>query len=165
MPLPQVTQALLVLTGAGYVYPAQEFSRQGKARCAALNRYICERARSGAKVSFLASPVCASGIMVPSTQQLFLLACQRGRKSPKDQAEFVWDLLTARGQRIVKDGLFHGDLDGLDCDAFWILRMGSTGGYDGRVCQGAPRGLAARANPRFFQSCVQWISSHINLSA
>ena len=102
--LPQIIQALLVLTGAGHVYPAQEFSRQGKARCAALNRYICERARSGAKVSYLASPVCASGIMVPSSQQLFLLAGQHGRKSPKDQAEFVWDLLAAQGQRLIKDG-------------------------------------------------------------
>ena len=42
--------------------------------------------------------------MVPSSQQLFLLAGQYGRKSPKDQAEFVWDLLTAQGQRIIKDG-------------------------------------------------------------
>jgi hypothetical protein len=42
--------------------------------------------------------------MVPSSQQLFLLAGQNGRKSPKDQAEFVWDLLTAQAQRIVKDG-------------------------------------------------------------
>jgi SAM-dependent methyltransferase len=102
--LPQVTQALLVLTGAGYINPAQEPSRQGRARCAALNRHICELARSSANVTFLASPVCASGVLVSRFQQLFLLAGQDGRKSPKDQAQFVWDLLAAQGQRIIKDG-------------------------------------------------------------
>jgi SAM-dependent methyltransferase len=104
LPLPQVTQALIVLAGAGYIYPAQEPASQGKARCAALNRYICERARSSANLSFLASPVCASGVSVSRFQQLFLSAGQCGRKSPKDQAQFVWDLLAAQGQRIIKDG-------------------------------------------------------------
>jgi hypothetical protein len=104
VPFLHVTQALLVLTGAGYAYPAPEPSRQGKARCAALNRHICERARSSANLSFLASPVCASGLLVSRFQQLFLLAGHHGRKSPKDQAQFVWDLLSAQGQRIKKDG-------------------------------------------------------------
>jgi hypothetical protein len=88
----------------GYVHPAQEPSRQGRARCAALNRYLCDQARSSGNVSFLASAVCASGILVPRFEQLFLLAGQNGRKSPKDQAQFVWDLLAAQGQRIIKDG-------------------------------------------------------------
>jgi hypothetical protein len=104
MPLPQVAQALIVLTGAGCVYPAQTPTSQGKARCAALNRYICEQARSGANLSFLASPICASGISVSRFQQLFLLAGQNGRTLPKDQAQFVWNLLAAQGQRIIKDG-------------------------------------------------------------
>jgi SAM-dependent methyltransferase len=104
LPLLQVVQAVLVLTGAGYVNPAQEPSRQGRARCAALNRYLCERARSSANVSFLASPVSASGVLVSQFQQLFLLAAQQGKKSSTDQAQFVWNLLNAQGQRIIKEG-------------------------------------------------------------
>jgi SAM-dependent methyltransferase len=104
VPLLQIAQALIVLTGAGYVHPAQEPSRQAKARCAALNRYFCERARSAATISYLASPVSASDIPLSQFQQLFLLASQHGRKLPKDQAQFVWDLLAAQGQRIIKDG-------------------------------------------------------------
>jgi SAM-dependent methyltransferase len=100
----QIIQAFLVLTGAGYVHPAREPSRQGRARCAALNRYLCDRARSSADVSFLASAICASGILVSRFEQLFLLAAQNGRKFPKDQAQFAWDLLAAQGERIIKDG-------------------------------------------------------------
>src|SRR5262249_52517110 len=54
---PELAQALIVLIGAGYVNPAQEPSRQAKARCAALNRYLCEQARSSQNIGFLASPI------------------------------------------------------------------------------------------------------------
>jgi SAM-dependent methyltransferase len=101
---PNLVQAALVLTGAGHLCPAQEPPRQATVRCAALNRYLCERARSAGNITYLASPVCAVGIPVLRFQQLFLLAAHRGRKSPKDQAEFVWDLLAAQGQRLVKQG-------------------------------------------------------------
>jgi SAM-dependent methyltransferase len=100
----QIVQAILVLVGAGYAHPAQEPSRQAKARCAAMNRYLCERARSSSNVVFLASPVCAAGVVVGQFQQLFLLAAQRGRRTAKDQAQFVWDLLVSQGQRLIKDG-------------------------------------------------------------
>jgi hypothetical protein len=104
MPFPQITQAILVLTGAGYVHPAQEPSRQARARCAAMNRYICERTRSSAEVFFLASPISASGIPVPMFEQMFLLAAQHGRKTPKDQAAYAWDLLSAQGRHVMKEG-------------------------------------------------------------
>ena len=95
VPFPQIAQAMLVLTGAGFAHPAQEPSRQARARCAAMNRYICERTRSSPEVFFLASPVSASGIPLSMFEQLFLLATQQGRKTPKDQAAYVWDVFSA----------------------------------------------------------------------
>jgi hypothetical protein len=37
-------------------------------------------------------------------QQLFLLAGQQGRRTPKEQATFVWDLIRSQGRHVVKDG-------------------------------------------------------------
>ena len=104
VPFPQIAQAMLVLTGAGFAHPAQEPSRQARARCAAMNRYICERTRSSPEVFFLASPVSASGIPLSMFEQLFLLAAQQGRKTPKDQAAYVWDVLSAQGRHVTKEG-------------------------------------------------------------
>ena len=101
---PQLVQVLLVLTGAGYVHPAQEPSKRARANCAAMNRFVCERTRSSTEISFLASPVSASGIPLPVFQQLFLLAGQQGRRTPKEQAPFVWELLRSQGRLVVKDG-------------------------------------------------------------
>src|SRR5262249_19374614 len=100
----QLLQAVLVLTGAGYVHPAQEPSRQERARCAAMNRYLCERARSSPSVAWLASPVCGGGVPAPQLHQLFLLATQHGKRTPSDQAAFVWGLFAAQGIRVVRDG-------------------------------------------------------------
>jgi hypothetical protein len=101
---PQLLQILLVLTGGGYVHPAQEPSKRIRACCAAINRFICERSRSSAEISFLASPVSGSGILVSMFQQLFLLAAQQGKRVPKEQATFVWELLRAQGRYMIKDG-------------------------------------------------------------
>lgn len=103
-PLPHLIQAALVLTGAGHLHPAQEPPKQARARCAQLNRYLCERARSCDYFSFLASPVTGAGIPVGRQQQLFLLAAHKGRKTPGEQAKFAWDALAAQGQRLMKDG-------------------------------------------------------------
>jgi hypothetical protein len=35
---------------------------------------------------------------------LFILALAQNRKAPADLARFVWDILAAQGQKIVKDG-------------------------------------------------------------
>jgi SAM-dependent methyltransferase len=104
IPFPNLVQAVLVLTGAGHVYPAQEPSKQARSRCAAMNRYLCERARGGTNVWFLASPVSGAGVPVRPIDQLLLLASQQGRKSASDQASYVWGLFAAQGQRVIKDG-------------------------------------------------------------
>jgi hypothetical protein len=48
--------------------------------------------------------VAAGGVSVPRFQQLFLLAKQQGHKQPQDWAQFVWAILSAQGQRLVKEG-------------------------------------------------------------
>jgi hypothetical protein len=104
MPLAQVLQAILVLIGAGHVHPAQEPASALQTHCRALNRYLCERARSGGGIQFLASPVIGAGVSVSSIHQLFLLALQHGKKSEAEQAAFAWGLLSGEGKRVVKDG-------------------------------------------------------------
>ena len=101
---PDLIQAILVLTGAGHLHPAQEPTTRTKACCVALNKYLYERARSSSAVSYLASPVTGSGIVAPRNHQLFLLAMQQGKKLPADQAAFVWDLVSTQGLRVNKDG-------------------------------------------------------------
>jgi len=48
--------------------------------------------------------VTGGGIAVPRFHQLFLLARQQGHGAPQDWAQFVWKILVAQGQRLVKDG-------------------------------------------------------------
>src|SRR5262249_29604678 len=104
MPMAQILQAILVLTGTAHVHPAQETASASRSRCGALNRYLCERARSVGDIHFLASPVIGGGVFVPRFHQLFLLALQLGKKSEAEQAAFTWGLLSAQGERGVKDG-------------------------------------------------------------
>jgi hypothetical protein len=99
-----IVQAAIVLTGAGFAHPAQEPTQQAMTKCAALNRYLCERARSSGNVTFLASPVCSIGVPANQFHQLFMLAAYNGIEAPKDQAAFVWDVMNAQGRRLVKDG-------------------------------------------------------------
>lgn len=44
------------------------------------------------------------GVQVGRINQLFLLAIKQGKEKPADWAAFVWDILSAQGQRLVKDG-------------------------------------------------------------
>jgi Predicted methyltransferase regulatory domain/Methyltransferase domain len=98
-----LSQALLVLTGAGHAHPAQQPADSLRSRCRALNRYLCARARSSSEITFLASPITGGGVQVPRFDQLFILASQQGGKTEADYAAFAWTLLSSQGQRLVKD--------------------------------------------------------------
>lgn len=104
VPFDQVVAALLILSGVGHAHPTQAVTKQIRERCAALNTFLCQRARSGSEVSTLASPLTGGGIVVDRFAQLFLLGLQQGRKTPAEQAEFVWQILSAQGHRLVKNG-------------------------------------------------------------
>ncbi len=105
-PLPQLIEALIILTGAGHVQPVQdaEAVKLAKPRCKALNTHLFNRARFSGDVGCLASPVLGGGVAVDRFQQLFLLARQTGRPQPEAWAQFAWEALSAQGQRILKEG-------------------------------------------------------------
>ena len=101
---PNIVQAIFVLIGMGHAFPAQSPTKEARRRCASLNKYLCERARSMDDVSFLASPITATGVFATRLHQLFLRAIDLGRTSLADQVADVWSLLSAQGQGIKKDG-------------------------------------------------------------
>lgn len=102
----QLLQALAVLVGIEALAPCQdeEAERSVRARCQALNRHLCERARWGGEVVHLASPVTGGGVAVSRFAQLFLLARALGRRQPQGWAQYAWQVLSAQGQRLMKDG-------------------------------------------------------------
>jgi hypothetical protein len=101
----QLLQAMLVLIGAGHAHPAQSVpSRSPHDHCKALNRHLCERGRSRGDIGFLASPVTGAGVPVPRFQQLWLLALQQGKKTAAEQAAFAWEVLSAQGQHLLREG-------------------------------------------------------------
>jgi SAM-dependent methyltransferase len=102
----QLTQAVMILTGAAHLLAVQDEAAIPKAKkhTDKLNAYLIQHARSSGDISYLASPVTGGGITVARFPQLFLLALSQGKKQPADWAQFVWQLLAAQGQKIVKDG-------------------------------------------------------------
>jgi len=102
----QMVQAVVLLAGAGHVQLVQDEALINKARKTSdkLNEYLMRKARSSNDMAYLASPVTGGGINVGRFQQLFLMARAQGHKQPADWARFVWQIIAAQGQRIVKDG-------------------------------------------------------------
>ena len=103
---PQLIQAILVLCGANHLGTVQDEATLGKARKSTdrINAYLIGKARSSDEITFLASPVTGGGVSVNRFQQLFLLARSQGQKLPNEWAQFVWQVLAAQGQKIVKEG-------------------------------------------------------------
>jgi len=106
MLMPQVLQALKILTGLGHVHPAQDESivEAVRPRTARLNREICRRARYSGETEFLASPEIGAGVMVPRIEQLFLLAREEEGSKPEDWAKQTWAILEQQGFRLQKEG-------------------------------------------------------------
>ena len=102
----QVVQAVIVLTGAGHVTAVQDdgLVTQAKAHTDLINNHVMLKSRSGKEISFLVSPLTGGGIAASRFEQLFLLAIQRGNKTPEGWAEFVLQILLEQNQKIVKEG-------------------------------------------------------------
>ncbi|HCI15025.1 MAG TPA: methyltransferase [Gallionellaceae bacterium] len=99
-------QALMVLTGGGHLLAVQDDAVIAKAKKHAerLNAHLMNKSRGSTELSYLASPVTGGGIMVGRFQQLFLLAMSQGKKQPVEWAQFVWQILSEQGQKLLKDG-------------------------------------------------------------
>ena len=102
----QLFEAVLLLAAKGYLAIVQDEVSITKARrqTEKLNTYFLNKARGAGDILFLASPVTGGGVSVSRFQQLFLLASKQGKKQPQEWAKYVWDLLKAQGQLIIKDG-------------------------------------------------------------
>lgn len=100
----QLTQAVTVLSGAGHLSAVQANSAQAAKTAKAINTHLMLKARGSNDVGYLASPVTGGGIPVNRFQQLFLLSLQQGKKKPEDWAKDTWAILSAQGQRLLKDG-------------------------------------------------------------
>ena len=103
---PQLLQAITVLMGAGHVVSVQPEASSASAQIttARLNAHLQEKSKGTGDLSYLASPVTGGGIPVSRFGQLFLLAYSQGKKQPAEWAQHVWDLLSAQGQRLIKEG-------------------------------------------------------------
>ncbi|MCX6179070.1 MAG: methyltransferase regulatory domain-containing protein [Chlorobiales bacterium] len=103
---PQVLQAVMLLTGAGHIAPAQDDAMAAKTKrhTEKLNAYLMAKARSSGDISILASPITGGGLAVGRFQQLFLLAISQGKKQSPEWAQFVLQILGVQGQKIIKDG-------------------------------------------------------------
>ena len=93
-PLPQLIEALIILTGAGHVQRVQDAEgvKLAKPRCKALNTHLFNRARFSGDVAFLASPVMGGGVAAGRFQQLFLLARQLHAHHDLDRAQIKLDV-------------------------------------------------------------------------
>ena len=102
----QITEAIMVLVGGGYIAAVQEDALIGKRKkyTDKLNSFFINKARSTSDISYLASPVICRGVGVGRFQQLFMLAIIHGKKKPEEYGEIAWQILSAQGQKIVKDG-------------------------------------------------------------
>jgi len=69
-----------------------------------LNAHLISKARGSSDISYLASPVTGGGVTAGRFQQLFLLGMSQGKKQPADLAVQVWQILSAQGQKIIKEG-------------------------------------------------------------
>ncbi len=98
----RVQQAITILVGLNVVAPALSMTNEAARlkRTDALNSVFLERARFSADHNFLVSPVTGLGVAVDRVKQLFLLA----QRSKADPAKFVWEILNAQGQRLIRDG-------------------------------------------------------------
>lgn len=99
-------QVLLLLVATGGIDPAQPEAVVAAARpaCRALNAHIMNRARLGAELGYLASPVTGGGIPLSRYEQLFLSAHERGHRTPEAMATDAWSVLGPQGVVFRRDG-------------------------------------------------------------
>lgn len=104
--LAQVIEAAVVLSSGSTFAPAQPDAvvHEVRSRTERLNAFIRKAARSGAEIGFLASPVTGGAVGVGRFDQLFLTSFEGGHKDPSEMAQDTWALLSAQGQKIVKEG-------------------------------------------------------------
>ncbi len=103
----RIQQAIMILVGAGHLQPCPADPKGDAKRRESTRRFnlaVMDKARYSADLQSLASPVTGGGIGMGRFEQLFLLALSQGKKEPAQWAEFAWSVISAQGQRLLKDG-------------------------------------------------------------
>jgi SAM-dependent methyltransferase len=106
----QLWEALLILTGAGFVAPVSTSTTpdEDAEASTALNTALLERAELGTGVDYLAAPRLGSAIQVGRIEQLFIKAMAAKEKDP---AEWVLNLLASQNQLLIVNGETISDID------------------------------------------------------
>jgi hypothetical protein len=104
--LPTVIEAVMILCGFGHVTQAQndEDIAHSTLSCKRLNEYIQSKARGSGDLIYLASPVTGSGITLGRFAILFAKGVSEGIEGPQALATYVWKLLQAQGQLLMRNG-------------------------------------------------------------
>ena len=91
-PLPPLITALVILTAAGIVRPAQDapLIKEARPRSQALNAWSIDRPPAVGESGYLASPVTGGGVAVSRSEVLFLQSLRDGSTCPEDWARFAW---------------------------------------------------------------------------
>jgi len=102
----QITQAAMVLSGAGHLGLVQDSAVAAKAKKHAdkLNAHLCQKARGSNDIAHLASPLVGGGVALNRFQQLFVASIASGKKHPAEWAQAAWQVLAAQNQKLVKEG-------------------------------------------------------------
>jgi SAM-dependent methyltransferase len=102
----QVVDTVLSFTKTGGVSPVQEeaATRTAKRQTDKLNAFLCDKARHGSEITFLASPVIVTGLEVGRVAQFFLYAMNHGKTQPVDLAAYALHVFQAQGIAILRHG-------------------------------------------------------------
>ena len=101
-----VYEVLSILHGKGDVVLAQnaENLQDAELRTQKLNQYILQNAKSSFDIKYLASSVYGGAISYDYIHMLFLLAYSEGLKKPQQWVDYVWNLLKAKSEVLLRDG-------------------------------------------------------------
>jgi SAM-dependent methyltransferase len=101
-----IVQAAMILSGVGHLASVQDEADISKSRKSVekINDYLCRNSIGRGDVNFLASNVTGGGVGVSRFHQLFLLSIKQGKRQPPEWALYVWEVLSAQGQKILKNG-------------------------------------------------------------
>ncbi|XLZ69837.1 class I SAM-dependent methyltransferase [Massilia sp. SR12] len=102
----QVIEALMLLSGAGHIVMAQapEVAEERGQVAARLNDYIRGKARGGAEMNCVASPVTGGGVPLARFPALWSKAISEGINTVDGLANYVWAILKAQNQSLVIKG-------------------------------------------------------------
>jgi SAM-dependent methyltransferase len=95
-------QALIVLTGLGYIHPAvdDKTCTQRQKSTNGFNRVVQEKAFISEEMNYLASPLIGTGVAVSPLEQMLLVA----KSKNEDPVKFIWEKFSSQGKRFVKEG-------------------------------------------------------------